>query len=60
MNANADLPPEFDPLLAELADQPEPFRVMWRYGLVLMIIEGKTAPSIGTMWHIDTRGDARL
>jgi hypothetical protein len=38
-----NLPPEFDPLLAELAEQPEHAREMWRYAIVLMMIEDEKA-----------------
>lgn len=41
--ANNKLPPEFDPLLAELAEQPEHVREMFRYALVLVMVDDEKA-----------------
>lgn len=43
-----NLPPEFAPLLAELASAPENVRAMWRYALVLMMIDDEEARIMGT------------
>lgn len=45
---SGDLPREFDSLPAELAEQPEPVRAIWRYALVLMMIDDEKARVIGT------------
>src|SRR5581483_2098406 len=37
------LPPEFDSLLALLGEQPERVRKIWRYALVLMMIDDERA-----------------
>lgn len=43
-----DLPAEFDSFLAALADQPENVRAMFRYALVLMMIDDEKARVMGT------------
>ncbi len=48
MGGPYELPPEFDPLLVELADQPEPIREMWCYALVLMMIDDEKARIISS------------
>lgn len=43
-----DLPPEFNSLLSALANEPEHVRAMWRYTLVLMMIDNEKAQVMGT------------
>ena len=47
-NMGTDLPPEFQPLLAELAAAPEDVRAMWRYAIVLMMIDDEKARVVRT------------
>lgn len=39
----AHLPPEFAPLLDEVASAPENVRAMWKYAIVLMMIDDEKA-----------------
>lgn len=43
----SSLPSEFDPLLVELADQPEHVREIFRYALVLMMVDDEKAQFVG-------------
>jgi hypothetical protein len=43
-----DLPPEWDAVLTEIARQPENVRAMWRYALVLMMIDDEKARIVAT------------
>lgn len=45
---DTNLPPEFQPLLVELAAQPENVHAMWRYAVVLMMIDDEKARVIET------------
>lgn len=38
-----DLPPEFEPILSELAAAPGNVRAMWKYAMVLMMIDDEKA-----------------
>lgn len=40
---DSTLPPEFNPLLAELSDTPDNVRAMWKYALVLMMVDDEKA-----------------
>lgn len=42
-NESPALPPEFESLLELVAEQPEHVRAMWRYALVLMMIDDEKA-----------------
>ena len=44
----ANLPPEFQPFLDELADTPENVKTMWRYAIVLAMIDDEKARVVGT------------
>lgn len=44
------LPPEFGPLLDELASAPENVRAMWRYAIVLLMIDDEKARVIDSRW----------
>lgn len=48
MPTKSNLPPEFDSLLAELAEAPDNVRAMWKYALALMMIDDKKARVLGT------------
>lgn len=41
------LPPEFQPLLDELAEAPENVRLMWRYAITLLMIDDEKARVVG-------------
>lgn len=43
MTMDISLPPDFQPLLAELAAAPDNVRAMWRYALVLIMIDDEKA-----------------
>lgn len=40
---DSNLPPEFDSLLAELEHVPEHARALWRYAMVLLLLDDKHA-----------------
>lgn len=40
---DTNLPPEFQPLHAELAAAPDNVRAMWKYAIVLMMIDDEKA-----------------
>lgn len=50
MSSDNFLPPEFQPLLDELAVQPDHVRAMWQYALVLMMIDDEKARVIDSTW----------
>jgi hypothetical protein len=45
---DSNLPPEFQPLLDELAETPEHVKAMWRYAIVLAMIDDEKARVMGT------------
>lgn len=51
---NPNLPPEFDVLLQIVTVQPEPVRAMWKYALVLVMIDDEKAHVVGAHQDGDT------
>lgn len=43
MQNPSTLPPEFDAILNQVAEQPEDVRAVWRYALVLMLLDDEKA-----------------
>lgn len=51
MDAPNNLPPEFQPLLSELARQPQNVRALWRYAIVLLLIDDEKARVVDSQWN---------
>lgn len=51
----SNLPPEFQPLLDELADTPENVKAMWRYAIALLLIDDEKARILETREEGDTQ-----
>lgn len=51
MATETNLPPEFDSVLAALAEQPDNVLAMWKYAIVLMMIDDEKARVMGTRFE---------